>query len=1859
MPVFTEEELVRAEPLHVVAATPVGLVEGADEAAEIIVTFDDEMVALEAVPESVDFPLLIAPDIRGTCHWLGARTVAFRPDTSLPVATAFRVKIPRGVRSLAGRMLKQDCEFEFETVRPQLENSTPYHNQELVQLAPVIWLDFNVPMDPVRARRFIRLQAADGTVVPLRIRRPGRREQPPEHVWWYNATDSSNALVLEPVRRLRIQTRYNVVLESGLLAREGNLGTVERREFGFTTFNRFRFQGIPDKDGHHPEDPVEFVFSNPVPQENLLRWVKFRPEVRLPKERYSYATDHHYVYAELKPETTYEVVLSKWLSDKFGNRLGRDVRLSLRTVSFRPRVTMPTGAGIVETADKVQHPVWMVNVDSVAIRMRRLDAGQVIPFWRAQYEHDYEYETRNATAEQPVGTFTYEKMWKPGLARNKRTLLPLNLTPGLAGRRSGYLFFELDMLGEPERGSRYCRAFVQVTPFGLSGKFSPENGLGYVTRLSDCSAVADATVELRDDRNQLLWTGRTDRTGFVLFPGWTELGVSSRNEWSSPRMWMFVHNSEGEAFVHSDWGTGIYPYEFGVSYDWNPDPTEPTGFLFSEKGLYRQSDTVRLKGIIRDKSRGRWVAPSRREGVLTVTDPRDQEVFRRGLTLSGWGSFDVAVPLSADAVTGYYNVTFEQGERYFYGSFRVEAYRPAEFDVRVSAEREQYVAGDWFEATVSGQYLFGAPMAQDRVDWSIVLEPSFFVPPGHEGFTWGPSVDQVAEQTAVLASGSGRLDAEGCIRLKARLDLGHRTSTCRVTCEGTVFAANERSISGRESFLVHRADRYVGLKASEDFVELGDSLGLDVIAAAPEGRLLPGTGVTVTVFRRVWRSARKARTGGRYSWVSEKQDEVVGSFKLRTEVGPVRRWFKPTRPGYYWLKAEARDGRRNPVRTDLAFWVAGRGEAAWMMRDDDVVELVRDRGSYQPGDTARILVKSPWQNVKALVTVEREFVLDYFVTSLSGNAELVRVPVREEYLPNVFVSVMLFKGRTANNKFGEEGEDLGKPGFKIGYVELPVNPDAKKLVVKAETERDEYRPGEEIVVDLSVMNQTNSPVAAEVTVAVVDLGVLKLIGYETPDPFSVFYAPRSLAVATAESRLHVIGQRNYGEKGENAGGGGMDRLERPANGRNGEYEFAYRQRFMETALWLPAVRTDGNGQARVRFKLPDNLTTWQVMAVAATQDRFGSGEARFKTNKPLLLTASLPRFVRPEDRFSAGVMVHNRTNKKMTVNVRASCAKGAELEGETSRQVEVEPNQPLEVLFSYRCTGGTQAEFAFHASAGAEQDGLKLSLPVKNPLVTEAVAVYEQTTDTLAVQTLSAPADAFVGVGGLEVTVASSGLAGLERGLEYLRTYPYECLEQRLSKVLPFISGEAIINQFRLSELRADALRRFVQTELDLVPKYQDESGGFHFWGVESWSRPSPFLSAYCMYLLALARRNGYKVNSGVVELGKSYLVNWLGYGRRDETWPYSVDEYLTTRSLAVYALTLWDVNTESYVNALSGSLDKMSVFGKAYLLKTVALLPRLGSARTVGDRLIQAINNKLKLAPTSAHYEEEMEGGWIFHSNVRTTAVVLQALLEARGEVEFAEKVVKWLIAERKSGRWRTTQENAYVFGAMATFYRVYEKTRPDFVALVRFEGKTVLSQTFSGRSLAVGRRVVPFDSLAKRPVPVEVVKRGEGRLYYGLRLSYAPKGELKPADEGLKIEKTIRPLGKGSDFMRGEQYLVTLRVYTPQDRLYVVVDDPLPAGLEIVNTSFETEQQKSARLPEQMQEETGFYLWGDFDHEEKYEDRYVLFATYLRQGLHTKTYLVKALTRGHFFMPATKVEEMYSPEVFGRTGQQWVDIK
>jgi uncharacterized protein YfaS (alpha-2-macroglobulin family) len=665
------------------------------------------------------------------------------------------------------------------------------------------------------------------------------------------------------------------------------------------------------------------------------------------------------------------------------------------------------------------------------------------------------------------------------------------------------------------------------------------------------------------------------------------------------------------------------------------------------------------------------------------------------------------------------------------------------------------------------------------------------------------------------------------------------------------------------------------------------------------------------------------------------------------------------------------------------------------------------------------------------------------------------------------------------------------------------------------------------------------------------------------------------------------------------------------------------------------------------------------MAVAQTQDScFGRGESVFKVTKPLMLLPSLPRFSRIGDKFEGGVVVNNYTSQKGNVELSCTAEGIALVDKKDVRTFPVEPGEAKEVLFSFEVEKTGKASLEFRAKMGEETDGLQITLPLQMPRGTEAVALFASTTES-AEEKVKIPEDVYLSESKLEVQAAATALTGLKGCLDYLVDYPYLCLEQRLSAVLPFLVAPKIIPDWKLSPMSQDEIQKYVQGTIKEIYNYQKDNGGFGLW--PDSRHESPFLSCYATFALIKARQTGYDVDQSRLEQAARYARSLLEKKEGDESWAYySAQVKKTIQAYALYDLALLNRPEPGYAEKLYASRDALSIFGKTLLLKA---LNRGQGSLSAQKTLRQELLNKIKVTPTLAHFEDDegREGRWIYSSTTRTTAMGLQALVETGSDHPLIPSMVRWLVEQRKVGHWNSTQENFFVFYALNDFYAAFESVKPDFRVEISLAEKLLLTEMFNVQKRQI---VTGSTSLAEfkagKTLPLRIAKTGEGTLYYGARMTYAPKKKLEPRDEGLAVFKKIETLdGKPLDAVKaGSLVMVTLQVAVPQTSLYVVVDDPLPAGFEAVNPTFLTESEEQQRRLEEMEGNEGRWWWQGFNHIEMHDNRVLLFADSLDPGIHTHRYLARALTFGTFQTPGTKVEEMYTPEVFGRSSEITVKI-
>ncbi len=1866
--------VARQTPLKVIHTSPRGQLTSPH--LQVTVSFNKPMVALEKVDDQMrKSPLIFTPEVKAKQRWLGTRTVVLDITEPLAGSTTYTVSVPAGVKALDGSALALGKTWSFSTPRLKVVRVQPYRGRRWMRADSKVELFFNQPVDPAALERALQVSAS-----PLAQQRKARvAPKVPQKPTAVRArvTEGKNRKHMVVHATYPLASRVSFVVQQGLKGLEGPLPMPTRYFTYFTTYGRFRVTGLSCTKECDPESTVTLRFSNPVKQIQARKTVRVN-RTKLKVGRSRYASAYVYLDTRLGARKRYTVTLRGKLKDQFGQPLEGPRRFSFGTGDYDPYVQLPISSGVLEDRGHMRLPLYFRNANKATLRSKALNPAGVAALLghRSYWDSDKSLLSKMAGARS-------QKL-RVAIRRNKRVTVRTDLKK-LLGKARGLLALELEtrLKGERRADRRIERTLLRVTDLAMTAKHSPETSLVWVTSLATGEPVVGCAVSIWQVKGtKPLWTGTTDAAGLAVAPGANKLSGGAEQ-----RLLFFAKKGGDENFVSSSSRSGINAWDFGMDEAWDDARGSLLGLLLSDRGLYRPGDTVHIKGLVRKREGGALKVPTGMRLGLTVSDARGEKVLQKSVGLSEFGSFSVDVKLPPGAPLGRYSVTAKPAgsSRTVYGSFRVEEYRVAEFKVSTRADRAHLVRGDEMAWTTAGAYLFGSPMRKAKVNWSIYWSPSYFAPPGHDGFVfsdrvWYWGTGSRYRSGGHAGSGDARLDGKGQHKGTKKLAPAKMIGPRSYQLEASVTDISRQSIASRTSVLLHPGEFYIGGKPKETFLKAGDTLETEVVAATHQGARVPGIAVSGTLYRREWHSVRKQGMGGSHFFVSRPMEKRVAGCKVRSAKKARLCKVKVPKAGYYVLRLRATDRRGNKLMSSFGVYASGVDYVAWRRDAEDRVELVKDRKVYKIGQVARILVKSPYARAHGLMTVERNGIYKQVPFKLKHTSKWITVPITRSLSPNAFVSVILVRGRVPvklkkknkkdkkdKNKRSYQEEDPGKPAFKVGYVKLTVSQADRRLKVSVKPAKSDYRPGQQAAVDLTVRDHAGNPVKAELTVIAADEGVLSLIGYKMPDPVPVFYSPMGLSVRTADNRIHLISRRVFGEKGKSPGGGGAE-SGAAANG-------GMRRKFVSTPYYNPSVITDAAGKARITFKLPDNLTTFRVMAVAATADsRFGKARGQLKVNKPLLMLPTLPRFVRVGDRMEAGVVVHNNTGKGGTMEVKAE-AKGVELIGASSARMKVAVDGSVEARFAFRARTPGEATFRFNVAMDDNRDGLELKRPVKLPLVMETVATYGSTASAAA-EGVVPSGGVRKDIGGLDVTMSSSALVGLRGGMDYLLRYPYECLEQSTSRMVPLVLLSELSEAFKLNNNKA-ASAALVAKLIARISRMQRWDGGFAYW--PSSSRSYPWVSAYAAWGLGRAASGGHKVSARVLKNARSYLHKQLR--KKADKRYLGLDR--TTKAYMLYVLTTLGEQPTGYVSHLFEHRKDLTVFGKALLLSAMTRMKKVDKemVRTLTDDVTGQVHQTAKVAKV----EENLGNGYapMFHSDTRSTAMVLDALLAADPNNPLVEKLVKYLVQARKNGRWNNTQETVYALLAMHRYFEVREKVVPDFVAKVFLGDTRLLAQPFKGRSLTAVKKSVPMGKLAEAGSPtLGFVKRGKGRLYYSASLHYArttlPK---RPLDSGFFVTRTYEPVprdasklsdlqgaadGKARGVTRvkaGDLVRVTLRVVVPQQMHFVAVDDPLPAGLEATNFKLMTAASHTGRhlrhsRRSRYNRRHGSSWYTPFYQQQIRDDRVQLFADSVSPGIYTYVYLARATTIGSFVAPPTHVEQMYEPEVFGRTGASTFEV-
>ncbi|WPB55064.1 MG2 domain-containing protein [Xylophilus sp. GOD-11R] len=1445
----------------------------------------------------------------------------------------------------------------------------------------------------------------------------------------------------------------------------------------------------------------------------------------------------------------------------------------------------------------------------------------------------------------------------------------------------------------------YVRTATLVTNLGVHFKLGREGAIAWVTTLDRGRPVEGARVRVSDCAGKEMAQAVSDASGIARFDGLSSeparcgaLGVKAW-EWRQA-YFVSARAADDLGFVWSDSMRGIEPWRFGAPTSRAAMPDLRTHTVF-DRTLLRAGETVSMKHLLRRETVTGFAAPTVVPPTLVITHDGSGQEFTQPLawrkTATGGSSAESSLALPPTARLGSYSVALRydrtaprdaeyaendptRGLVLPAGSFRVEAFRLPVYQGRIApVEQKPLVRPETVPVQLQIGYVAGGAAANLPVQVSGLVRGKSLQFADQEGFSFEPprarrddSGSDAGEETAQAAD-DARVVAD---KLPVVLD---RNGAGKVTIDGLPRDGQARELlmearyadpngevqTLRSTTTLWPAAVIAGIQA-EGWVSVDRKARFQALALGLDGKPQAGVALSVKAAARTVTTSRKRLVGGFYTYDNHTETRDLGEVCAgkSDSRGLLDCEASLAQAGEVELVATARDRDHHQAQAATSVYVTGQGEVWFGGEEHDRIDVLPEKKSYQPGETARFQVRMPFREATALVAVEREGIVEHRVVQLRGRDPTLDLKVGEGWAPNVYVSVLALRGRLREvpwysfftwglrsprewwSAFRFEGRDwvaptalvdLSKPAYRLGMAEIRVGGTAHRIDVKVAADKENYPVRARAQVTISATLPGGKPAAgAEVALAAVDEALLELLPNDSWNLLDAMLQRRAWGVQTATAQMDIVGRRHYGRKAVPAGGGGG--------------HAATRELLDTLLLWNPRVVLDAQGRAVVEVPLNDALTRFRIVAVAdAGVGLFGTGQTTVRATQDLQIVSGLPPLLREGDRFRAQVTLRNTTGRAMKVEV---AARAAPLELAT-QTIEIAPNEAREVAWETVAPAIaddareraleweiTARDTTAGSSASTARDALKLRqriVPAVPLQVGQATLVQLDGSYRLDV---APPAEALPATGakrgGLRLALRPRLADGLPGVRDWFLGYPFACLEQQASKAIGL----------------ADAVMWGKVTAG--LPGYLDADGLASYFPPreEHGSRGSDTLTAYLLAAAhqAASTRPQFTLPAEARERMLQALTAFVEGRIQRDFWSPRKD--LDERKLAALeALSRYGRAQGRMVGSITVAPNQWpthAVIDWLQLLQRVADVPqrqqRLDEAR-------QVLRARLSYQGTRLVFSTEREDrwSWLMVDGDVNAARLLLAVVDDPAWKDDLPRLVAGLVERQRGGAWSTTTANLWGSLALQRFS-------------ARFESQPVAGSTRA--SLGAANATLdwsrpPADQPLTLPWPatgagtLEVTQQGAGKPWLTVQaLAAVPRTQALSA--GYTLRKTITPVEQATQgvWTRGDVLRVTLEVDASADMRWVVLSDPVPGGATILGSGLGRDSEIATRGESKS---AGGYADTSPAYEERGFEAYRAYYEHLPRGKSKVQYTVRLNNAGSFGMPASRVEAMYAPEVFG----------
>ncbi|KAA3645374.1 MAG: hypothetical protein DWQ07_12970 [Chloroflexi bacterium] len=1905
-PDLLEPVTVSAGPLEVLRFAPEGEV---PIAPFINVTFNQPMVPLATLSQlaAEGVPVQVTPNMEGIWRWLGTRTLTFEFASEeidrLPMATEYEVTIPAGTESATGEALAENVSFSFQTPPVTLVNYYPSSGPQ--HLEPVLFASFDQRIDPQAVLDTIQLTAGS-VAVPVQLATEEEIKADEVVSSLVEHAEEGRWLAFRATRPFQPDTSISVEIGPGTPSAEGPLQTQFSQSFGFYTYAPLL---VVDHgcswwdDDCPPLTPFYIEFNNPIdPELYDESMLKISPE--LPGASVNIIGNTITIRGATQGRTTYWVTLEPTVPDVFGQTLGSEQRLRFRVGPAEPFLTGPdeTFVTLDPASSSPVLSLYTMNYDRLDVQIYAVQPAD----WSDFKEYLREYQ-RTDEGRTPPGRLVFDETLSLDIPNDTLTEIGVELEPVMDGDSGQFIVVARPprSLFEEDRYWETVNVWVQVTQIGLDAFVDHSEMQVWANALSNGAPLADVRITVQTGP-QSVTTGEDGVALLDLPPSGTTYLLAQLGDDQAMLPYSNYYWSDEAWFPRST----VDQLRWYVADDrqmYRP------GEEVHVKGWIRvigggQDGDVGLAGDAISDIR------------FSVIGPQGNELGTGSAEVNALGGFDFAYTLPETVNLGYtqFIITAEgslsglSGSTYYHG-FQIQEFRRPEFEVTARNETTgPYFLGNEAIVAAEASYFAGGALPNAEVSWYLTSTPTNYQPPNWSDFSFGTWTPwwwyyEPAYGETTYSSFSSRTDATGNHYLKLNFDEAIEPRPYSVFAEATVFDVNRQAWAANTSLLVHPADLYVGLRGEDFFVDAGTPLEIDLIVTDLDGEAVEDRPIEVRAARMEWKLE-----GGQ--WIEKEVD--VQDCSVGSTLEPVSCTFETPMGGRYVITAQVTDSKGRLNQSQLTRWVSGGELPPAREVELETVTLIPDKEDYAPGDLAKILVQSPIVPAEGLLTVSRSGILYTERFEIQEGSITLEIPIEDVHIPNLHVQVDVVGASPRTDDEGNPLPDVpDRPAYARGQLNLNIPPAERTLILEVELLETELSPGERTSLDLRLTDVKGEPVAgAELAVIVVDEAILALSNYQLSDPLAVFYSHRPSEVSSHYTRSSILltdplelaksleGQLAVGNAGfaeDSVAEPGLEVLaEAPAEeefapaatqtlelrseaveadavggeGGAADTPISVRSDFNPLATFAPEVRTNATGEARISIQLPDNLTRYRIMVVAvADGNKFGSAEANLVARLPLMVRPSAPRFLNFGDQFELPIVLQNQTDEELVVDVVADASNILLTEG-AGFQVTVPPRDRIEVRFPAASDEAGTARFQIAAASGDFADAANINLPVYTPATNEAFATYGVIDSGAIAQPLIAPEDVFSQFGGLEINTSSTALQALTDAVLYLVGYPFDSSDQLASRILGISALRDVLTAFEADGLPEPAeIEAAVERDIEQLQGLQNFDGGFPYWrhGQES----IPFTTIHSAHALEMARQKGFDVPEFMQTSVLDYLRNIENY------YPYWYSQR-TRDTLSSYALYVRDLMGDRDPDKARNLFNERGV--EDLSMEAVGWLWMVmmddGNSVSELETIRRFVANRVVETPGAANFTTYYDDQTylLLSSNRRTDAILLEALIRDNPDSDLIPKVVNGLLAHRTRGHWGSTQENTFVLLSMDRYFNIFESQTPQFVAQIWLGDTYAGGHTYEGYTTERHETFIPMNNLVDLPSLLGdsenliINKQGDGRLYYRLGLQYAPTDlNLDPLDMGFVIERSYEAVDDPDDVYQDEEGVwhikagarvrVRVRMVADNRRYHVALVDRLPAGLEIVNPGLAV----SGSVPQDPDSSeyrySWWWYWPWYQHQNLRDERVEAFTTLLWDGVYEYTYVARATTPGTFVVPPAKAEEMYSPEVFGRSGSDWVVVE